>query len=67
LHPSQAIIANEKGTVTFEISVIINKELISTLLSFGSDVVIAEPTALRAAVTKEHENALANYNGNPLV
>lgn len=67
LHPSQAIIANEKGTVTFEISIIINKELISTLLSFGSDVVVVEPTALKAAVTKEHENALANYNDNLLV
>lgn len=65
LHHTQAIVSKERnGIVTFEISVLINKELISLLLSFGSDLQIIEPAALKDIVRKEHEKAFTNYNNN---
>ena len=57
LHQSQTILSgrsNEK--ITFQMDVIINKELVSMLLSFGKDVVVLAPLPLKQMMKTEFEN-----------
>lgn len=48
IHHSQKIIKqNKNGDTVFELKIIINKELVSILLSFGKDVKVQKPSELK--------------------
>lgn len=61
LHHSQKIISKNEKEVIFSLNVIVNKELISLLLSFGSDLTIIQPDILRVAIKNEYDSSLAKY------
>ncbi|HRP57154.1 WYL domain-containing protein [Agriterribacter sp.] len=61
LHHSQTVSSENEGGVVFTMSVVINKELISVLLSFGSDIEIIEPVSLRSVMRAGYEAALSKY------
>ncbi len=52
LHLSQRVVSEERNHTTISINVKINKELISLILSFGSDMEVIAPASLRAMVAK---------------
>jgi len=58
LHHSQKYHKNDK---TVSIKVVVNKELVQLLLSFGSDVEVLEPLSLRQDIETLLFNALENY------
>ncbi|MCO5238656.1 MAG: WYL domain-containing protein [Chitinophagaceae bacterium] len=61
LHHSQRVLPENEEGVVFTMSVIINKELVSVLLSFGSDIEVVEPASLRSVMKAEHRIALSKY------
>lgn len=58
LHPSQR---SHREDNTIDIHVQLNKELVQRLLSFGSDVTVLEPIALREKIQTEIQKMAANY------
>lgn len=52
LHLSQRIVSKETNFTTIAINVKINRELISQILSFGSDIEVITPANLRAEIQK---------------
>lgn len=52
LHLSQRIVSKENNFTTIAINVKINRELISQILSFGSDIEVIAPANLRAEIKK---------------
>ena len=52
LHLSQRVISEDKNHTTISINVKITKELISLILSFGSDIEVISPASLRAEIIK---------------
>ena len=51
MHHSQKLVEQRKnGDTVFELKIIINKELVSTLLSFGKDVMILKPLTLKKMI-----------------
>lgn len=61
LHHSQMVLSVNEDGVVFTMSVIINRELVSVLLSFGSDIEIIEPVSLRFDMKAGYEAALSKY------
>ena len=61
LHNSQRIIAETSQGVHLQLRLIINPELRSLLLSYGSNIEVLSPAALRASLAKVHQKALATY------
>jgi predicted DNA-binding transcriptional regulator YafY len=60
-HPSQTLTATEGGRVELTMEVGGTDELRTWILSFGDGAVVLEPAALRDAVSRELEAALARY------
>jgi len=59
LHHSQKY---HKSNQTFSIKVVINKELVQLLLSFGADIEILEPLSLRKDIETVLFNSLKSYH-----
>ncbi|SHJ67009.1 Predicted DNA-binding transcriptional regulator YafY, contains an HTH and WYL domains [Arenibacter nanhaiticus] len=53
----------EDGTTYITLDVLINKELIQQLLSYGQDVAVIEPASLKQQM-KKHAEAMADYYKN---
>jgi predicted DNA-binding transcriptional regulator YafY len=63
LHQSQTILSRQSnGNITFQMDVIINKELVSMLLSFGSDLVVIAPSLLKQVLETEFKNCYKQYS-----
>lgn len=52
LHPSQTIVKEGKSRATFELNVWITEELIRLILSYGGEIEVKSPKALRAELKK---------------
>ncbi|PJE46500.1 MAG: hypothetical protein CUR34_07640 [Sediminibacterium sp.] len=62
IHESQKIIKEYKnGKILIGLSLIINKELITQILSFGEDVEVKKPEKLRLEIKDRLEGALKQY------
>ena len=63
LHHSQTEIKSKETeeTVTLTLKLKINKELVSTLLSYGADVVVVAPDRLRTIIMKEIDDMYSAY------
>lgn len=62
IHHSQKRIKQlTSGEVIYELHLIINKELISTILSFGKDMVVLSPRTLENVILEELKSAVKNY------
>lgn len=62
LHNSQKIIRNDEVALEVELYLCITKELVMTVLSYGSDVEIKAPESLRKQVVKSLKNTLKMYS-----
>ncbi len=62
IHPSQLELEPCNGYRHFQLEAIINRELMSLLLSFGADLEVLEPTSLRDSMRQEMQAAAANYS-----
>lgn len=61
LHGSQKIVNRTTNSTTVELNMIINRELISLLFSFGSEIKIIEPFDLKEIIKKRAQLLLENY------
>ena len=61
LHGSQKKINEDENNVTIQIEVIINRELIQLLLSYGSDVEVISPHSLKQEIEDELKKTLQKY------
>lgn len=57
IHDSQELIKTTDDYIEIKLHVIINYELISTLLGMGSDLKVLEPESLKAQITEAHKGA----------
>ena len=62
LHNSQVVLKESKSSITFIISVIPNNELMSLLLSYGSDLKVIKPIKYKNAMKEAHRKALDLYS-----
>jgi len=63
IHHSQKLIRkNEDGSIEIELKVIVNYELISTLLGFGAAVKVLGPEGVVDKCKEELTNSIARYN-----
>jgi predicted DNA-binding transcriptional regulator YafY len=63
LHNSQKVLERlEDGSVVLELTVHTNFELERIILGFGSAIQVLSPRDLKRRITRNLENALANYN-----
>jgi predicted DNA-binding transcriptional regulator YafY len=62
LHASQQITAEDEAGIEVCIQVVLNPELTTVLLSFGPDLEVIEPAALRATLTSKLEAAYKRYS-----
>lgn len=63
LHLSQKVITENETSTQFELYVIISEELIRELLSYGAQVEVLEPEALRKEVAHRLSSAVLKYQG----
>ncbi len=61
LHQSQKIIRNDEVALEVELFLCITKELVMTILSYGTDVEVIAPESLRKQVARSLENTLKTY------
>jgi predicted DNA-binding transcriptional regulator YafY len=61
LHHSQSILTIDKDGVKIELNLIINFELISIILGYGSNVKVLEPSHLKEKVTEIAQNIIRGY------
>ncbi len=61
LHGSQKKISEDENGVIIQIEVIINRELIHLLLSYGSGVEVISPDSLRQEIETELKNTIQKY------
>ncbi|MCO5260110.1 MAG: WYL domain-containing protein [Crocinitomicaceae bacterium] len=61
LHQSQQIIKQIKETTTFQLEVYVSEELIRSLLSFGGEVGVLEPTSLQNEIKKRIDEMQLHY------
>jgi len=62
LHPSQVVLSDTEAGLEIELSLIINQEFKTRLLSYGPDVQVLSPHSLRNSMRKLLKQALANYS-----
>lgn len=60
-HHTQTIINDDEKFLTFEIDVIINRELEAKLMEYGSDILILEPKILQTTIRTMLKNTLNEY------
>ena len=62
IHHSQRIVSrNDDGSIEIELTVVVNYELISTILGFGAAVRVLEPEGLVERISRELTIALGHY------
>lgn len=61
LHSSQKIIRNDEVALEIELFLCVTKELIMTIMSYGADVEVKAPEALRKKIANNLKNALKIY------
>ncbi|NIG51993.1 WYL domain-containing protein [Chitinophaga sp. Cy-1792] len=61
IHASQKVIKDSEKECQIALNVVINHELIMTLLSYGSNVKVLKPASLTDKMKEEAGNMLANY------
>jgi predicted DNA-binding transcriptional regulator YafY len=61
LHGSQIPRWIDESTLQLTLRIIINREFVNTLLSFGADVIVIEPQTLRHSMLHQFKACLANY------
>lgn len=61
LHGTQRVVSREDGCTVIQIEVIINRELKQLLLSYGSDLTIIFPDALKEEIEADLQQNLKNY------
>lgn len=64
IHSSQQLLRQDKKSSRFSIEVIPNYELISTFLSFGNEVEVIKPLALREEIMVKLKQGLKRYHTN---
>jgi predicted DNA-binding transcriptional regulator YafY len=62
IHGSQKIKEENEDFATIEIELIINRELVTLILSFGEDIEIVKPTALREYIITKIKLINSKYN-----
>ena len=60
-HGSQKKVAEDEGSVTIELDVVVNYELKQKILSWGDYVEVLQPLGLRKSILSRIENAVGNY------
>lgn len=61
-HNTQTIISDDEKSLTFEINVIINRELEAKLMGYGNDILILEPKNLQTTIKEMLKNTLKEYD-----
>ena len=61
LHASQRVVGEEGDCVDVVIHVIPNRELVTLLLGFGSDLTVLSPDDLRNQLKLQHQSCMMNY------
>lgn len=61
IHGSQKVKSKNQNSTTIELKMIINKELISLLFSFGADIKVIEPKELSDVIQERAKKLLLNY------
>ena len=61
IHGSQKVKAKEPDHVVIELEVVINYELVSTLIALGEDVVVVQPPALVSTFKEKVKKLYENY------
>ena len=62
LHSSQKLILEEEYYNTFELNVLITEELKRTIMSYGSQIVVIEPKALKENIKGQVEKMVEKYS-----
>jgi predicted DNA-binding transcriptional regulator YafY len=62
LHASQEIVADTDHSYTIRLTVLVNYELIQTILGYGPDVLVLEPPHLRETIKHKLTATLKRYN-----
>lgn len=61
IHGSQKVISRGQDYTMIELNMIINKELISLIFSYGADIIVIEPTELKNTILERASLLLADY------
>ncbi len=61
IHASQKIIKESKSKIVLGLNVIVTQELISFILSYGSQVSVEKPTSLKNEIARQLKEALSMY------
>lgn len=61
IHGSQKIVDENENCVIIELTLQLNYEFISLIFSFGSDIVVLKPEALKTIIKDKAESVLKNY------
>jgi len=61
IHTPQKIIKEDETGLTIQLTLVINKELISLLLGFGKDVKVIKPESLKRGIKEILSNAIKKY------
>lgn len=61
IHGSQKVKSKNQDSTTIELNMMINKELISLLFSFGADIKVIEPKVLSDVIQERAKQLLLNY------
>ena len=61
IHGSQKIVSRSPEYTVIELNMLVNKELISLLFSFGADIKILEPVQLSVSIQEKAKLLLMNY------
>jgi len=62
IHPSQEIIEENNGFITFNLRVIPNFELERVILGFGASVEVLQPNRLRNRIAEQLKSGLSYYS-----
>lgn len=65
-HPSQKLIESKEGRVILKLKIAIAPDFVQWVMSFGSQVRVAEPASLRARIVEQAQEILKNYHPNNL-
>lgn len=61
LHRTQQVLVDNEDEFRIKLQVVVNYELVSTILGFGTGVVVLKPESLKLRITEELDKALRKY------
>jgi len=62
IHSSQKVLSENKDFIMFQVSLAVNNELISTLLSFGKDLTVTSPKKVKQLIHDILAKSVSNYS-----